>query len=97
VGSPPVQGGAPTGSTGPPDYQDTFAGPSALRVGHVVDFYSTSGQNMTFCYSVGTSRVGCSTSGTGWFHLLVRRGAMQYATLRLDGTVVARLVYRGVS
>ena len=98
-GPSPGGGGAPrcpspsTGKSGPPPPLD---GPQQLRVGSVVDFYSTSGESLTLCYQVGTSRVGCATSGIDWFHLLVRRGSTQYVTLRVDGEVVARLVYRNV-
>jgi len=95
IGPPPPCCPAPIPAV--PDYQSTLVGPAALHAGRVADFYSTSGLNMTFCYAVGASRVGCATSSTGWFHLRVRRGATQYFTLRLEGNVVARLVYRDVS
>jgi len=99
-------GPAPAGATGPPppccgsptptSYVPTLDGPKRLRVGSVADFYSTSTQSLTLCYQVGTSRIGCATSGVDWFHLLVRSGSTQYVTLRVDGKVVARLVYRNV-
>jgi hypothetical protein len=33
-------------------------------------------------------------SSTGWFHLTVRRGRVQYFTVRIGGKIYARAVYR---
>ena len=71
-------------------------GAPTIHVGEIADFYSSGVSNAKLCYQVGSSRVGCATSGTDWFHLLVRRGSTQYVTLRYEGKVVGRRVYRNV-
>lgn len=99
---PTVGGGPPpTGSTGGIGGVVAIAefdGPPTLRVGQVADFYSPGAPDVpVLCYQVGTSRVGCAKSSTGWWHLTVKRGGpTRYVTLRVDGKIVARLVYRNV-
>ena len=68
-----------------------------LGGGHEADFYAEGyggGSLARLCYQVGSSVVGCASSGTDWFHLTVRPGAVQYFTVRVGGRVYARATYR---
>jgi hypothetical protein len=85
----------PPGPPPPPSFTITAA--ATIRVGEDADFYIDGDgpdSKVRVCYQVGSSVVGCSTSGTHWWHLTIRRGSMQYVTARLGGKVYARAVYR---
>jgi hypothetical protein len=103
---PGVPPGAPIPAP-PPCVTPTAVSPSApsysitaapnIWVGREADFYATGsvgGSKVRLCYQVGSSIVGCAMSSTGWFHLTVRRGRVQYFTVRIGGKIYARAVYR---
>jgi hypothetical protein len=89
----PVTGGTTGGVTTGPGAEATISGPSRIRTGEVVHFVAEPVEEVQLCYSVGTSYVGCASSGTDRFHLLVRRGRVQYLTAQVGGVVYARLTY----
>jgi len=73
-------------------------GPRRLHVGQRVYFnLGSASAPSTLCVLRGTSRLHCSQSPTGQWSLTVRPGRDQYYTLRIDGTVWSRLIYRHVT
>jgi hypothetical protein len=92
---PPPQQVTPVSTGGPPSFTITAA--PTIGVGEDADFYVDGAgldSKVRLCYQVGSSIVGCSTSGTDWWHLTIRGGSMQYVTARLGEKIYARAVYR---
>jgi hypothetical protein len=98
AGAPmPVPQPCVTAITEPPQPSYSLTAAPMIWVGEEADFYATGwagGSKLRLCYQVGSSIVGCATSNTGWFHLTVRRGSMQFFTVRVGGKIYARAAYR---
>jgi hypothetical protein len=77
--------------------QEAFRGPNILRVGESAYFASSLIVPATLCYRHGSSRVHCRRSSAGGFYVAVLSGRQQFFSLRMNGKVVARLVYRNVN
>jgi hypothetical protein len=71
----------------------SLVGPIHIRVGQQVFFRGPFGPT-TLCYKHGSSRLHCGQSHYGGFYVTVRPGRDQYFTARVNGKVVARLIYR---
>jgi hypothetical protein len=71
-------------------------GPAFLKIGELDYFASTTIDHSTLCYKHGSSRVNCTWSRLGGFFIRVQPGGDQYFTLRTDGKVIGRLIYRSV-
>lgn len=106
-GGPPVCGipgpRAPTGPQPPviqtstpelPSYQPVLILPSRIRVGETVQIWARDQVPGTLCYSDGSSKIGCASTGLGVWHLVVRPGVTQYLTFVSNGVVSDRREYR---
>lgn len=71
----------------------TVTGPMRIRAGSVAHFVASPVEEVHLCSSLGSSLVGCASSGTDRFHLRVRRGRVQIVSARLGGVTYSRLVY----
>jgi hypothetical protein len=91
---PPVAstgGGPPPTPISPPPRAPILSGPQSVRVGQTVEISGSEAGDL--CYKHGTSRIRCTKGGPSW-NVKILPGLQQFFTLRVNGVVIGRLVYR---